>query len=61
MFYLTNISMVMWIILMMKKPLELSIKIEKIKYISIMLEEYMKYAWKNIGKYKIEVDIFEKV
>lgn len=61
MFYLTNISMVMWIILMMKKPLELSIKIEKIKYISIMLEEYMKYAWKNIGKYRIEVDIFEKV
>lgn len=61
MFYLTNISMVMWIILMMKKPLELPIKIEKIKYISIMLEEYMKYAWKNIGKYRIEVDIFEKV
>ena len=46
---------------MMKKPLELPIKIEKIKYISIMLEEYMKYAWKNIGKYRIEVDIFEKV
>ena len=61
MFYLTNISMVMWIILMMKKPLELPIKIEKKKYISIMLEEYMKYAWKNIGKYRIEVDIFEKV
>lgn len=38
-----------------------SIKIEKTKYISFMLEEYMKYAGKNMGKYRIEVNIFEKV